>query len=314
MTFWHPYPQLEKELTQVQKMMTQAIKVKNPQTQAAILDILNSGGKMLRPAYLLLFSEFTSLDHDKKVALAASIELLHTATLIHDDVIDKATTRRGVPTISHLYGNDVAVYAGDYLFVAVFRLMIKHALDLSNLSHRVNAMEKLLNGELGQMNLRFNTDQTIDDYLDNISGKTAELFAQSCAIAPFADGQNRLAKLAYDIGLDIGIAFQIMDDYLDYTADATTFGKPVLEDIRQGIYSAPVLFALSADASVAELLKNQDFDAVFDIIKSSDALIKTHDLAQSYTQKALKNIAKLPDNPAKSDIRQITQQLLERQL
>ena len=269
MTFWTPYPHLSNQLEQVQYMMTTAIHVKNPQTQAAILNLFASGGKRLRPAYLLLFSEFTDLEPDKRIALASSIEMLHTATLIHDDVIDQAETRRGVPTISHLYGPEIAVYAGDYLFIAVFRLMIQHALDLSNLSQRVEAMEKLLNGELGQMNLKFNTEQTISDYIDNISGKTAELFAQACAVAPFADGNYRLAQLAYDIGLNIGIAFQIMDDYLDYTADSETLGKPVLADMQQGIYSAPVLFALGADTRVAECLKQEDFDTVFKIIQQT---------------------------------------------
>ena len=314
MTFWTPYPNLSKQLEQVQQMMTAAIHVKNPQTQAAILDLFASGGKRLRPAYLLLFSEFTNLEPDKRIALASSIEMLHTATLIHDDVIDQAETRRGVPTVSHLYGPEIAVYAGDYLFIAVFRLMIQHALDLSNLSQRVDAMEKLLNGELGQMNLKFNTEQTIDDYIDNISGKTAELFAQACAVAPFADGAYKLAQLAYDIGLNIGIAFQIMDDYLDNTADSDTLGKPVLADMQQGIYSAPVLFALAADNRVADFLSQENFDAVFQIIQHTNALQKTHDLARQYTANALKLIEKLPNKPVKSDIRQITKDLLERQL
>ncbi|WP_460058482.1 polyprenyl synthetase family protein [Pseudolactococcus yaeyamensis] len=314
MTFWTLYPHLSAQLEQVQHMMTAAIHVKNPQTEAAILDIFTSGGKRLRPAYLLLFSEFTDLEADKRIALASSIEMLHTATLIHDDVIDQAETRRGVPTISHLYGAEVAVYAGDYLFIAVFRLMIQHALDLSHLSQRVDAMEKLLNGELGQMNLKFNTEQTIDDYIDNISGKTAELFAQACAVALFADGAYKLAQLAYDIGLNIGIAFQIMDDYLDYTANRETLGKPVLADMQQGIYSAPVLFALAANDRVADLLKQENFDAVFQIIQHTNALQKTHDLARQYTANALKLIEKLPHIPVKSVIRQITKDLLERQL
>ena len=220
----------------------------------------------------------------------------------------------GVPTISHLYGPEIAVYAGDYLFIAVFKLMIQHALDLSNLSQRVEAMEKLLNGELGQMNLKFNTEQTIADYIDNISGKTAELFAQACAVAPFADGAYKLAQLAYDIGLNIGIAFQIMDDYLDYTADSETLGKPVLADMQQGIYSAPVLFALAADPRVADFLKQEDFETVFKRIQQTNALQKTHDLAQHYTTRALKLIDKLPNTPVKSDIRQITEDLLERHL
>ena len=164
------------------------------------------------------------------------------------------------------------------------------------------------------MNLKFNTEQTIADYLDNISGKTAELFAQACAVAPFADGAYKLAQLAYDIGLNIGIAFQIMDDYLDYTADSETLGKPVLADMQQGIYSAPVLFALAADQRVADLLKQEDFEAVFKRIQQTDALQNTHDLAQHYTTRALKLIDKLPNIPVKSDIRQITEALLERQL
>ncbi|MDR1605881.1 MAG: polyprenyl synthetase family protein [Streptococcaceae bacterium] len=314
MIFWTPSPYLTTQLDQVQQLMISAIRVKNPQTQQAILDLLTSGGKMLRPAYLLLFAEFTRLERNKKIALASSIELLHTATLIHDDIIDKAETRRGVPTISHLYGTDVAVYAGDYLFVTVFKIMAQHALDLSNLSNRIDAMEKLLDGELGQMNLRFNTDQTIHDYIDNISGKTAELFAQACAVAPFADKQDRLAQLAYEIGLNVGIAFQIMDDFLDYTADRHTFGKPVLADIQQGIYSAPVLFALAADPQVAALLKTKAFDDVFKAIHQSGALEKTHQLAQTYTLKALKLIDKLPTHPIKSDIYQMTEKLLERHL
>jgi heptaprenyl diphosphate synthase len=314
MNFWADYPELSSQLKQVHQMMVAAIKLKNPKTQTAILNLLSAGGKQLRPAYLLLFSEMTSLDTDKKIALASSIELLHTATLIHDDIIDQAKTRRGVPTISHLYGNEVAVYAGDYLFVVIFKLMIQHALDFSNLSQRVHAMEKILNGELGQMNLRFDTTQTIDDYLSNISGKTAELFAQACAVALFADGQTKLAKLAYQIGLNIGIAFQIMDDFLDYTADSEKLGKPVLADIKQGIYSAPVLFALASDNRLAEHLKKAQFDVALTLIQTSAALKQTHDLAQKYTQKALKLIQKLPDKPVKSHIYQITEKLLERQL
>ena len=314
MTFWKTYPQLAKQLDIVHDTMTDAIKVKNPQTQQAILSLLASGGKMLRPAYLLLFSDFTTLDSDKRIALASSIELLHTATLVHDDIIDEAETRRGVPTISHLYGNEVAVYAGDYLFIAVFKLMIKHALDMSNLSKRIDAMETVLNGELGQMNLRFNTNQTISDYLANISGKTAELFAQACAVSLFADGQMILAKRAYDIGLNIGIAFQIMDDYLDYTTESQTFGKPVLTDIKQGIYSAPVLFAIAADTKVADLLVQEAYEQVFTIIHETHALDKTYALAKKHTDKALKLIQKLPDIPVKSDIHMITKTLLERQL
>lgn len=314
MTFWTPYPKLADQLNTVQDTMSRTIDIKNEQIQQAILSLITSGGKMLRPAYLLLFSEFSSLDQDKRIALASSIELLHTATLIHDDVIDQAQTRRGVPTISHLYGTDVAVYAGDYLFICVFKLMVNHALDMSHLSNRITAMETVLNGELAQMTVRYDPTQTIKDYIATISGKTGELFAQACAVPLIADKQPLLAKLAYDIGLHIGIAFQIMDDYLDYTSDSESFGKPVLADIRQGIYTAPVLFAISEDKRVAPLLNSKAYTQVLTIIAESDALDKTFQLAQKNTNIALKLINKLPDKPVKSDIFHITKTLLERQL
>lgn len=314
MTFWTSYPTLSDQLNAVQDTMSRTINIKNDQTQQAILSLITSGGKMLRPAYLLLFSEFSSLAQDKRIALASSIELLHTATLIHDDIIDQAQTRRGVPTISHLYGTDVAVYAGDYLFICVFKLMVNHALDMSHLSNRISAMETVLNGELAQMNLRYNTTQTIKDYIATISGKTAELFAQACAVPLIADKKPLLAKLAYEIGLHIGIAFQVMDDYLDYTSDSETFGKPVLADIRQGIYAAPVLFAIAADKRVEFLLKSKDYAKVLTIIEESNALEKTFQLAQKHTDIALKLIKRLPDKAVKSDIYHITKNLLERQL
>lgn len=314
MTFWTPYPKLADQLNTVQDTMSRTIDIKNEQIQQAILSLITSGGKMLRPAYLLLFSEFSSLDQDKRIALASSIELLHTATLIHDDVIDQAQTRRGVPTISHLYGTDVAVYAVDYLFICVFKLMVNHALDMAHLSKRITAMETVLNGELAQMTVRYDPTQTIKDYIATIAGKTGELFAQACAVPLIADKQPLLAKLAYDIGLHIGIAFQIMDDYLDYTSDSESFGKPVLADIRQGIYTAPILFAISEDKRVAPLLNSKAYTQVLTIIAESDALDKTFQLAQKHTNIALKLINKLPDKPVKSDIFHITKTLLERQL
>ena len=129
-TFWKAYPALGKQLTQVQKLMKSHVTIKNEAIKSAIFDIFDAGGKMLRPAYLLLFSGFTELSEKEKLALAASIEMLHTATLVHDDVIDRADTRRGVATLSAKYGPEIAVYAGDYLFIAVFKLMSEHSLEI----------------------------------------------------------------------------------------------------------------------------------------------------------------------------------------
>ncbi len=133
--------------------------------------------------------------------------MMHTATLVHDDVIDHADTRRGVATLSAKYGPEIAVYAGDYLFIAVFRLMSEHSLELSNLTNNIGSIERLLGGELGQLNHHFNLQQTLDDYIENISGKTGELFALSASVAPLISKNNTLTKRAYKIGMNIGIFF-----------------------------------------------------------------------------------------------------------
>ncbi|RZI48105.1 polyprenyl synthetase family protein [Lactococcus kimchii] len=314
-TFWKDYPALEKQLSRVQKLMKSHVLIKNKAIKAAIFDIFDAGGKMLRPAYLLLFAEFTDLADEEKLALAASVEMMHTATLVHDDVIDRADTRRGVPTISAKYGPEIAVYAGDYLFIAVFKLMSEHSLELSNLSKNIGSIERLLGGELGQLNQHFDLHQTLDAYLENISGKTGELFALSASVAPLIAKNNSLANRAYKIGMNIGIAFQIMDDYLDYAASAQQLGKPVLEDIKQGIYSAPVLFALQENFDeLATLIEAKRFDEVYDFIRHSGALSATKALAQSYTQSALTLIDKLPKGENRERIAEITRKLLERTL
>lgn len=313
--FEKDYPVLSSELEKVSTLMKKSIVLKNKEVKDAIFDVFDAGGKMLRPAYLLLFSKFTKLTRKQILALAAAVEMLHTATLVHDDIIDQAEQRRGVPTISAKYGTNVAIYAGDYLFVTVFHLLIHHSFDLEKLSKQTVSIQKLLNGELGQMSKRFDLTQNLDDYISNISGKTGELFATSMSLAPLMDGQTYLAKIAYDIGLNIGIAFQIMDDYLDYTADTTIFGKPVLEDIGNGIYTAPVLFALKIEPDIArEIITTKAYEKMNALVHKSGALEETKQLASLYTNKALVLIKKLPKSENSDTIAEITSKLLERVL
>lgn len=314
-TIWSEYPKLRASLIKVQKLMKQQVGIKNEDIKSAIFDLFDAGGKMLRPAYLLMFADFTTMDNKHKIALAASVEMLHTATLIHDDIVDQADTRRGVETLSKKYNPSIAVYAGDYLFVAVFKLLAKHSFNLPNLTKNIGSIERLLGGELGQLNKHFDFEQTMDDYLQNISGKTGELFAMSSSIAPLIMKQVHLSELAYNIGMDIGIAFQIMDDYLDYASNSETLGKPVHEDIKQGIFSAPVLFALEIDHEyVKALVQNEQFDEVYTFIQESGALTKTKDLAKDYTNKALRLINKLPEGETRNNLSSITRKLLERNL
>lgn len=320
---WQEYPDLAKQLTTTLHLMEDVVHLKNKKVESAVLEMIHAGGKLLRPAYQLLFSQFgPEQDEKKATSLAASIEMLHTATLIHDDIVDDSELRRGLPTIRATFGNDTAVYAGDYLFICCFKLLSDYSTSLKSLQLNSRSMEKILDGELGQMDDRYKLDQTVDDYLENISGKTAELFALSCSVGAFESGNNeRFAKKAGLIGQNIGIAFQIMDDLLDYDADSEILGKPVLEDVRQGVYSLPLIYALNKDHTELhallkkkKLMTEEETVKVQRLVQQLGGVEYAHKLASDYTEQALKDIRKLPDNyfNTKETLERLTQQILRR--
>ncbi|WP_225048101.1 polyprenyl synthetase family protein [Lacticaseibacillus kribbianus] len=317
---WADYPTLAPELTATLDLIEGQIKPQNQPVAEALLSMINAGGKLLRPAYCLLFSQFKQVDRKKMIALAAAVESLHTATLVHDDIIDKSATRRGLPTIAAQFGPDVAVYAGDYLFVVCFKLIAHWASDLRSVQQDGASMERLLNGELSQMARRYNQGITIDDYLSQVSGKTGQLFALAAFIGAYeSDNSLMFAKTCEKIGMNIGIAFQLLDDILDYTSDVQTMGKPVHEDIRQGVYSAPLILAKQqAPAAFAPYLDKReaatdaDLAAVVDLVDRYDGVGAARTLAADYTARALAGLAKLPDQPARATLIKLTEQLLTR--
>ncbi|SJZ76571.1 heptaprenyl diphosphate synthase [Pilibacter termitis] len=321
--YWANIPSLQTELAEVRDLMKHSISLKNKEVENAILEMLEHGGKMLRPAYQLLFSNFgKEKNREKRLSLAASIELLHTATLIHDDVVDKATIRRGQKSIAHQFGSDVAVYAGDYLFVTVFKILAKHSASLENIEQHAGSLEKILTGELGQMNNRYNLNMTVDEYIENISGKTAELFALSAFVgASESKASLTISRLAYEIGKNCGIAFQILDDLLDYTQNSDTLGKPVLEDMKQGVYSLPLLLALEEKrADLTSFLQKKhemtsfDIEKIEQIIHDTNAIERAEQLANHYTEKSLKKIKRLPleETNSREILYELTKSLVER--
>ena len=323
-SMWEPFPTLQKDLTKTLALMENALHIKNKDVEQAIIEMIRAGGKLLRPAYQILFAQFgAEKDENKILALAAAIEMLHTATLIHDDIVDDSDLRRNLPTVRARFGNATAVYAGDYLFVACFRMMANYATSMKSLQMNSRSMEKILAGELGQMDKHYYTEVTIDDYLENISGKTAELFALSCAIGAFESGSTQMfAKKASEIGHDIGMAFQILDDILDYSQDRDAIGKPVLEDVRQGIYSLPLLYALEQNPTALKplLAKKEQMTpdealAVLHIVEETKGVERAQKLATKYTDDALKAIQKLPNHPdgVKETLLQITKLILHRE-
>ena len=316
---WMEYPELHEELKQVKARMHESITIENEKIREAIWAVLESGGKMVRPAYLILFSMWNKDRPKEEVhAVAAALELLHVATLLHDDVIDEAQTRRGQETISARFGNRVAIYAGDYLLTVCYQLLSKYSQDLAGIQIPTESMMRVVEGELSQMEESYKTDVTIQDYLKRIEGKTAQLFMLSCMMGERFSGMGELER-ARHIGNSIGMAFQLLDDILDYEVSSSEFGKPVLEDVAQGVYTLPLIASLQkCEKELLPLLekKNQlttaDRLAIQKLVVKAGGVETAKDFAAKYTMKALHQIEKLPEADAKSMLLKITRQLLQR--
>ena len=320
---WDQYPTIKNDLKKTLELMSSSINLPNKEIEKSILELFHSGGKLLRPAYLLLFAELgKKTDTKKSIALAAAMETLHTATLIHDDIIDEADVRRGVSTIQTKFDKDVAVYSGDYLFIVCFKLLVQYTDSLKSVKLNTSSMEKVLLGELGQMNTRYQMDVTVDEYIQNISGKTAELFALSCFLGYYENGgSTRTASTCREIGKSIGIAFQIVDDILDYSQSEKTIGKPVLEDVKQGVYSLPLICAIEENKEYfepllvkKEMMTDEDSKLVHQGVVTYKGVEKAYRLADEYTQNALTLIQSLPDNKEKTKeiIYEVTKNILIR--
>ena len=317
---WMNYPELHEELKQVKKLMRDSIQIENKAIKDAILSVLDSGGKMVRPAYLILFSMWNDNRNKEEVrAIAAALELLHVATLFHDDVIDESSVRRGQETISAKLGNRVAIYAGDYLLTVCYQLLSSYSKDLVNIQIPTRGMMQVIQGELSQMEERYRLDVTVQDYLKRIEGKTAQLFMLSCMMGERFSLLNEEAR-ARQIGHAIGMSFQILDDILDYEIDAHQFGKPVLEDVAQGVYTLPLIIAFPKKEKEfrsllekKEHISDEERKKVQQLVLKSGGVDSAKVLAKKYTDRALQQIERLPEKNVKSMLYDITNRLLQRE-
>lgn len=320
---WNQYPYMQRDLQDVLRVMEKNIKIRDKQVEKNIKELIHAGGKMLRPAYTLLCAHIgPHYECEEATAVAAALEVLHMATLIHDDIIDDAETRRNQPTIQSKYGKKYAVYTGDYLFCVCFKILAKHSKSLTSIEFDTKHMEKILVGELDQMNMRYNIDISIRQYLKQISGKTAQLFALSCySGASISEASPSLIRTAWNIGHNMGMAFQIIDDILDYTRNAEQIGKPVLNDIKQGVYSLPLIYAIRENKKAfqpilekREHMTDADLEMILTLIHQYRGVEKAQALAEKYTNKAMKLIKTLPDGQYKHDMLEITSTILNREL
>lgn len=315
---WNKYDYVSNELKAVVSLMESNIKCKDKKIENSIKELIHSGGKLLRPAFVIISSHFGSYNPKKVIPLAAAVEMLHMATLVHDDIIDDAKLRRGQETIQSKYGKDYAVYIGDFLFCVCFKILASSS-TLENIKIDSNSMSKICLGEIDQFNSRFDNTLSVKNYLNRISGKTAELFSLSLYVGAAESGcTDALCKRFWHIGHNIGMAFQIIDDILDYTGSNDSIKKSAAVDIKQGIFTLPFIYAARKNKSFfipyleKQIFSDEDVMDLMLLVNKYNGVDSAKQLAHKYTEKAFKLINKLPENPYKIVLSEVTQCLLKR--
>ncbi len=213
--------------------------------------IVNSGGKRFRPLLCLLVARLFGYRGDRHVPMAVVVEFIHTASLLHDDVVDSASERRGAPSANGVWGNQASVLVGDYLFSRAFQMMVRDG-DLAMLDLMANVTNALAEGEVLQLSRTFHLEMTEAECLEVIERKTAVLFRAAAEVGAHVAGADAdtVAAMA-DYGMCLGVAFQLMDDALDYLVDAAQAGKPVGHDLEEGKITLPLIHAMAQDAELA---------------------------------------------------------------
>lgn len=319
--FWEDYPVLMEELADVKKIIKKNIRSRERYLEESIYPMIDAGGKMLRPAFLLLSGKFGEYDGEKMHNLAAVVELLHIATLVHDDIIDDSKLRRGVDTVQAKYGKEYAVYIGDFLFCQCISMLSEYDYSTENLKEMSKAISRICMSEISQYHLRYAHNMNLRKYIRIVSGKTAALFAISFfAGAKEGNCSEETQKLLGKIGYHIGMAFQIIDDLLDYKGDTEVLGKNALKDIKKGYYTLPLIFALDRDkeGEIVEILNkssfgNEDIKEIIRLVKRYEGIDRAMRVADRYSKKAALLIEKLPNCESKEILKAIVPRLLNRE-
>ncbi|MEO0411620.1 MAG: polyprenyl synthetase family protein [Pseudomonadota bacterium] len=284
--------------------------------------LIASGGKRLRPMLTLASSKLVGYEGKRQCKLAACVEFIHTATLLHDDVVDESALRRGKDTANAVWGNQASVLVGDFLFSRAFELMVEDG-SLKVLKILSSASSIIAEGEVQQMMTVADLTTTEDIYMDVIGAKTAALFAAACQIsAVVAERPQREEDALSAYGRDLGLAFQIVDDVLDYSANQRKLGKTVGDDFQEGKVSLPVILAYQrgTDAQKAFWQRtigkgechDDDLQQAIDILTSTNALVDATRRAQHFADRALDCLNLFAPSSARSALSDIVHFCLQR--
>jgi geranylgeranyl pyrophosphate synthase len=313
---------LHNGLKTVEQLMLSVLEDYHPDLKASIESILSAGGKRIRPRIILLIGSLFNAPKDKLIPLAASIELLHTATLVHDDLIDEALFRRGVTTLNSRWSPAVTVLTGDFVFAsASYLASLTGSIEVMSLFSKT--LMTIVNGELNQLfSGRFNP--SMEDYYRRIYAKTASLFETSTHTAAIISHLTyKQIKILRKFGYELGMAFQIIDDILDYCGNQSVIGKPLGGDLKQGLFTLPILHFMKQnpndkrikDIQSGKCTNNEETTCqLVAEIATSSAIEKSIDEAKRFVDRAQECLLQLPDSFERTELIQIATFTCDRQL
>lgn len=313
---------ISNELTQLESVIAASLKSPVGLVEEAAVYTLSAGGKRIRPILCLLAARISGTLGPDAIKLAATLEFIHTATLLHDDVLDHATLRRGRPSANARWGNQISVLLGDFLYCRASEMLVELG-NLKILKHVTAATAATTQGEIVEIVRGSDIGVTEGDYIDVLVNKTARLMSASCQVGGILGRLPEEFESALKVyGYDLGIAFQLADDVLDYEADEAVFGKTAGTDLREGKLTLPLLVALKrCDAAESSLIKNfiisdrlegSRFQEVVSLVKKYNGIAYTLDLAKSYVTKAKEALSPFKPSIEKESLLALADYVIER--
>lgn len=293
----------------------------HPELQAALKQLITSGGKRVRPTVTLLVGQMYGVDLEQCITLAAAVELLHTATLVHDDLIDGALLRRGMPTLNAQWSPAATILTGDFIFAQAARLAAEtNSIEVMKLFSKT--LSVIVNGEITQI-FKSRGLASREDYFARIYAKTASMF-ELASVAPGylgATSDEQLEALR-SFGYEVGMAFQIVDDILDFTSQQEDIGKPVASDLRQGLITLPALYYLEnelSDPDVQNSLRGDISDdetilRLTSLIRESGAVESALREAAKYAQRGISALSGMPEGPERQALEELANYVVERHI
>ena len=303
------YEPVQEDLTKVEDRLRSVSQVDLPHLSELLAYSLMSNAKRLRPALTLLSGKFYDYNLDRLLPMAAAIELMHTATLVHDDAIDNSPVRRGKPTVNELWGKEKAVLLGDYLF-AEAGAFTATTRNLRVIKHFAETLKTISTGELNQAVNAFNPEQSRPQYFQRVANKTASLFSMATESgAVLSQAPDESVQILIEYSHNLGIAFQIVDDILDFIGTEEELGKPVGSDLTQGTLTLPAMLLLERypeDNPVKRLFGGGDeqdnIKQAIELVSNSSIVQECYQVASDYCARACHNLKLLPDNASRRSL------------